>query len=122
VRVADELIEFVRPERIEFGAKRGHAPGVQAIILEFSCSSAGDEPRVGEHAQVLRDRRSAHGEMAGQLGHGLLTAAQQLQQAAPVGLRHRSHQVSHLHTLATANAIGKRRGAGGDAPARVRSV
>jgi hypothetical protein len=103
-RVADELVEFAGPERVEFGTERGHPPGVQAVVLEFSCPPARDEPAVGEHAQVLRDRRPAHGEVAGQLAHGLLAGAQQLQQAAPVGLRDRSHQVRHLNTLAITNA------------------
>jgi hypothetical protein len=107
-RIADKLIEFTRPERIQFGAKRGHPPSVQAVVLESSFSSARDEPGIGEHAQVLRDRRPAHGEIAGQLGHRLLTGPQQLQQAAAIGLRDRSHQVSHLNTLASANALSKR--------------
>jgi hypothetical protein len=42
------------------------------------------------------------------LGHRLLTGPQQLQQAAAIGLRDRSHQVSHLNTLAFANASSKR--------------
>jgi hypothetical protein len=42
------------------------------------------------------------------LGHRLLTGPQQLQQAAAIGLRDRSHQVSHLNTLASANALSKR--------------
>jgi hypothetical protein len=42
------------------------------------------------------------------LGHRLLTGPQQLQQAAAIGLRDRSHQVSHLNTLAFANALSKR--------------
>ena len=63
--VTFELIEFAGPERIEFGAERGHPPGVQAVVLEFSCPPARDEPAAGEHAQVLRDRRPAHGEVAG---------------------------------------------------------
>jgi hypothetical protein len=42
------------------------------------------------------------------LGHRLLTGSQQLQQAAATGLRDRSHQVSHLNTLASANALSKR--------------
>ena len=45
--------------------------------------------------------------MAGQLGHRLLTGAQQLQQAAAVGLNDRSHQVSHSNTLVFTNAYGK---------------
>jgi hypothetical protein len=65
VRIVDELIEFTRPERIELNAKRGHPPSVQAVVLESSFSSARDETDVGEHAQVLRDRRPAHGEIAG---------------------------------------------------------
>jgi hypothetical protein len=97
------LIEFTGPEGIEFGTKRGHPPRVQAVVLKFSGSPAGDEPDVGEHSQVLRDRRPAHGEMAGQLGHRLLTGAQQLQQATAVGLRDRSHQISHINTLVFAN-------------------
>src|SRR5580704_19336625 len=76
-RITDKLIEFTRPERIQFGAKRGHPPSVQAVVLESSFSSARDEPGIGEHAQVLRDRRPAHGEIAGQLGHHLLTGPQQ---------------------------------------------
>jgi hypothetical protein len=47
------LIEFTGPEGVEFGTKRGHPPRVQAVVLEFSGSPAGDEPDVGEHAQVL---------------------------------------------------------------------
>ena len=43
------------------------------------------------------------------LGHRLFTVPQQLQQAAAIGLRDRSHQVSHLNTLAFANASGKGR-------------
>ena len=108
MRIADKLIEFTRPERIEFSAKRGHAHSVQAVVLESSFSSAHDEPNIGEHAEVLRDRRSAHGEMAGQLGHRLFTMSQQLQQAAAIRLRDRSHQVSHVNTLAVANALSKR--------------
>jgi len=73
--IAGQLVEFTRPERIELGAKRGHPPSVQAVILEFSFSSARDQPDIGEHAQVLRDRRPAHGEMAGELGHRLFTVA-----------------------------------------------
>jgi hypothetical protein len=106
-RVAHELVEFAGPERIEFGAERGHPRGVQAVVLEFSCPPTRDEPAVGEHAQVLRDRRPAHGEVAGQLAHRLLAGPQQLQQAAPVGLRDRCHQVRHLNTLAPTNAWGK---------------
>jgi ribonuclease BN (tRNA processing enzyme) len=64
-RPTDELVEFAGPERIEFGTERGHPPGVHAVVLEFSCPPARDEPAVGEHAQVLRDRRPAHGEVAG---------------------------------------------------------
>jgi hypothetical protein len=64
-RVAHELVEFAGPERIEFGPERGHPPGVHAVVLEFSGPPARDEAAVGEHAQVLRDRRPAHGEVAG---------------------------------------------------------
>jgi hypothetical protein len=65
VGIADKLVEFARPERIELGAKRGHPPSVQAVVLESSFSSARDQPDIGEHAQVLRDRRPAHDEMTG---------------------------------------------------------
>ena len=106
-RIADKLIEFTRPERIEFGTERSHPPSIQAVVLEPSFSPTGDEPDAGEHAEVLRNRRPGHGEITGQLGHGLLTVPQQLQQAAPSGLRHRSHQIRHLNTLAFANALGK---------------
>jgi len=75
-RIVHELIEFARPERVEFSAQRGHPPRIQAVVLELSRPPAGDEPCLGKDAQVLRDRRSAHGEMTGQLGHGLFTAAQ----------------------------------------------
>jgi hypothetical protein len=105
--IADKLVEFARPERVELSAKRGHPPSVQAVVLESSFSSARDQPDIGEHAQMLRDRRPAHGEVVGQLGHRLFTAPQQLQQAAAIGFRHRSHQVSHVNTLAIANALGK---------------
>ena len=42
--------------------------------------------------------------MAGQLAYRLLTGPKQLQQATPVGLRDRSHQVRHFNTLAFTNA------------------
>src|SRR5215472_17437345 len=72
-RVADELIEFACPERVELGAERGHPPSVQTVVLKLPRSPAGDETDVGEYAQVMGDRRPAHGEVAGQLGHRLLT-------------------------------------------------
>jgi hypothetical protein len=90
-RVVNKLIELTRPERVEFGAQRSHPPGIQAVVLEPSLSSARDETYVGEHAQVLRDRRPAHGEVPGQLGHRLFTVSQQLQQAPTIRLRDRCH-------------------------------
>src|ERR1700722_17995442 len=103
LRVADELVELARPERVELGAKRGHPPGIQAVVLEFSLSSARDQPQHGEHAQGLRDRPPAPGEVTGQLGHRLFAVPQQLQQAAAMGLRGRDNQVSHADTLVAAN-------------------
>jgi hypothetical protein len=108
VCIVDKLIEFTCPERIELSAKRGHPPSVQAVVLESPFSPAPDETDVGEHAEVLRDRRPAHGEIAGELGHRLLTGPQQLQQAAAIRLCDHSHKVCHLNTLAIANALGKR--------------
>lgn len=102
----DKLIEFARPERVEFGTQRGQPLWVQAVVLEFSGSPADDEPCVGKHAQVLRDRRPAHGEVTGQLGHGAFATAQELEQAAPVWLRDRSDQVNHDNTLVITNALG----------------
>ena len=103
----DQLIEFQRPERIELGPQGGHPPGIQTVVLEFSLSSAGDEPQAGKHAEVLRDRRPAHGEVTGQLGHRLLTVPQQLQQAAATGLRDRNYQVGHVNTLVATRLLRK---------------
>jgi hypothetical protein len=107
LRVADKLLKLTRPERIELGAKRGHPPGIQTVVLVPSCSPAGDEPEGGEHAEVLRDRRPAHGEVTSQLGHRLFAVPQQLQQAAAMGLRDRDNQVGHANTLVAANAFRK---------------
>ena len=103
----DKLLELTRPERIELGAKRGHPPGIQTVVLVPSFSPAGHEPESGEHAEVLRDRRPAHGEVTGQLGHRLFAVPQQLQQAAAIGLRDRDNQVGHANTLVVANTISK---------------
>jgi hypothetical protein len=107
LRVADKLLELTRPKRIELGAKRGHPPGIQAVVLVLSHSPAGDKLEGGEHAEVLRDRRPAHGEVTGQLGHRLFAVPQQLQQAAASGLRDRDNQIGHVDTLVAANAFRK---------------
>ena len=77
-RIADKLVKLTRPERIELAAQSRHALGVQAVVLEPSFASARDEPGLGQHAKMLRDRRPAHREVAGQYGHRLFAVPQQL--------------------------------------------
>jgi len=105
--IADKLVQFVRPERVELRAQRRHAVGFQPVELEPSISPADDQASLGKHAKVLRDRRPAHGEMPGQRSDGPFAMPQQLQQPAAVRLRYRSHQVRHVNTLAVTNAFGK---------------
>src|SRR6202023_1504752 len=81
--------------------------GLQAVALEPSFASALDQPGPGEHAQMLRDRRPAHREVAGQDGHRLFAIPQQLQQAATIRFGYRSHQVKHVDTLVVTNVLGK---------------
>ncbi len=107
VCVADELVQFTRPERIEFGAQSCHAPWFQTVVVEPSFSPARDQAYVRKHTQMLRDRRPAHREIAGEFGHRVLAAPQQLQQAATGRLGYRSHQVRHHNTLVIANVLSK---------------
>jgi hypothetical protein len=46
-RITDELIQFTRPERVEFSPQGRHALRFEAVVLEPSLSSAGHQPCLG---------------------------------------------------------------------------
>lgn len=58
-------------------------------MLRPSLPPTRDEPRVLEHAEVLRDRGERHGEGCGQLRHGGPAARQASEDGAPGGTRER---------------------------------
>lgn len=122
VGIGYELVEFAGPEGVEEASKPAHSGLVKPVVPVAALLAGGHEPGSFQQQQMLGDRGTAHGELAGQLGHGLFTVGEQLEQPAPGGLRCHLEEVDHANTLATANVFGNgwigresRRGGGGSA-------
>lgn len=83
LRVGDEQVEFGCPELVDLGLQGAKAVGTNPIDPLTSDFFGIDESGVDEQQQVLRDRRSGHGEVAGYLADREWMRGKYLQDASP---------------------------------------
>ncbi len=73
--------------------QRGDARRVESIPTEAAVLPHLDEPRPGQHPEVLRDGGTGHREVRRQLRHGPLAVPEQLEEPSPVRLSQHRRQV-----------------------------
>ncbi len=84
LRGQPEARRGLAPDPLEVGAHGVGALVVQAVEPAGAARLGHHEARVGQQAQVARDRRARDRQLVGDLAHRALAAVQQLDDRAPV--------------------------------------
>ena len=107
MRVGHEQVELGGPEGLDLALEAADAvvlDPVQALTAELL---GADQAGVGQHTEVLADRRSGHVEVGREVRDEQWPASEQLQDAAPGGLRGGCERVGHTDTLVVTNVLSR---------------
>src|SRR5665647_2200357 len=64
-RIGDQEIELSRPEALKLLAQLSHSGRHLAVDASPAVLAANYQPHLGQHAEMLRDRRTSHREIGG---------------------------------------------------------
>src|SRR4051812_36104181 len=87
-----QSVQAVVPETAiagEPGKRRVERGGTKPAVAEPPRATPGDDPRLGEHVEVLGHSRLGDGEFVGKLHDGVLAAGKPLDDAAAGGIGER---------------------------------